>query len=150
MEPEGSLPYSQVPATRPYPEPTPSSPPKKKKLNLSSKNWRHVYFILEMKTYVNHQFSRQQDYCHAELISPNLTPCVQNEHIKTYFKQLVTQDGKPAINRAGVSFPALTKRLHSIHKISNFNTNCTKKNRLCSVSRTTTSKITKGKLHIYF
>jgi hypothetical protein len=26
MEPEGSLPYSQVPATRPYPEPTPSSP----------------------------------------------------------------------------------------------------------------------------
>jgi hypothetical protein len=27
MEPEGSLPYSQVPATRPYPEPTPSSPP---------------------------------------------------------------------------------------------------------------------------
>jgi hypothetical protein len=23
MEPEGSLPYSQVPATRPYPEPTP-------------------------------------------------------------------------------------------------------------------------------
>jgi hypothetical protein len=26
MEPEGSLPYSQVPATCPYPEPTPSSP----------------------------------------------------------------------------------------------------------------------------
>src|SRR5215468_6331814 len=26
MEPESSLPYSQVPATRPYPEPTPSSP----------------------------------------------------------------------------------------------------------------------------
>jgi hypothetical protein len=26
MEPEGSLPYSQVPATRPYPEPTASSP----------------------------------------------------------------------------------------------------------------------------
>jgi hypothetical protein len=26
MEPEGSLPYSQVPATRPYPEPTPSCP----------------------------------------------------------------------------------------------------------------------------
>jgi hypothetical protein len=26
MEPEGSLPYSQVPATHPYPEPTPSSP----------------------------------------------------------------------------------------------------------------------------
>jgi hypothetical protein len=26
MEPEGSLPYSQVPATRPYPESTPSSP----------------------------------------------------------------------------------------------------------------------------
>jgi hypothetical protein len=26
MEPEGSLPYSQVPATRPYPKPTPSSP----------------------------------------------------------------------------------------------------------------------------
>jgi hypothetical protein len=26
MEPEGSLPYSQVPATRPYPDPTPSSP----------------------------------------------------------------------------------------------------------------------------
>jgi hypothetical protein len=25
MESEGSLPYSQVPATRPYPEPTPSS-----------------------------------------------------------------------------------------------------------------------------
>ena len=25
MEPEGSLPYSQAPATRPYPEPTPSS-----------------------------------------------------------------------------------------------------------------------------
>jgi hypothetical protein len=25
-EPEISLPYSQVPATRPYPEPTPSSP----------------------------------------------------------------------------------------------------------------------------
>ena len=25
MEPEGSLPYSQVPATSPYPEPTPSS-----------------------------------------------------------------------------------------------------------------------------
>jgi hypothetical protein len=25
MEPEGSLPYSQVPATCPYPEPTPSS-----------------------------------------------------------------------------------------------------------------------------
>ena len=24
MEPEGSLPYSQVPATYPYPEPTPS------------------------------------------------------------------------------------------------------------------------------
>ena len=26
MEPECSLPYPQVPATRPYPEPTPSSP----------------------------------------------------------------------------------------------------------------------------
>jgi hypothetical protein len=26
MEPESSLPYSYVPATRPYPEPTPSSP----------------------------------------------------------------------------------------------------------------------------
>jgi hypothetical protein len=26
MEPEGSLPYSQVPATRPYPEPTLSTP----------------------------------------------------------------------------------------------------------------------------
>jgi hypothetical protein len=26
MEPEGSLPYSQVPANCPYPEPTPSSP----------------------------------------------------------------------------------------------------------------------------
>src|SRR5215468_3318325 len=26
MEPESSLPYSQVPATCPYPEPTPSSP----------------------------------------------------------------------------------------------------------------------------
>jgi hypothetical protein len=26
MEPEGSLRYSQVPATRPYPEPTSSSP----------------------------------------------------------------------------------------------------------------------------
>jgi hypothetical protein len=26
MEPEGSLLYSQVRATRPYPEPTPSSP----------------------------------------------------------------------------------------------------------------------------
>jgi hypothetical protein len=26
MEPEGSLPYSQVPATCPYPETTPSSP----------------------------------------------------------------------------------------------------------------------------
>jgi hypothetical protein len=26
MEPESSLPYTQVPATRPYPEPTPSSP----------------------------------------------------------------------------------------------------------------------------
>jgi hypothetical protein len=26
MEPKGSLPYSQVPATRPYPEPTSSSP----------------------------------------------------------------------------------------------------------------------------
>jgi hypothetical protein len=26
MEPEGSVPYSQVPATCPYPEPTPSSP----------------------------------------------------------------------------------------------------------------------------
>jgi hypothetical protein len=26
MEPEGSLPYSQVSAIRPYPEPTPSSP----------------------------------------------------------------------------------------------------------------------------
>jgi hypothetical protein len=26
MEPEGSLPYSQVPVTCPYPEPTPSSP----------------------------------------------------------------------------------------------------------------------------
>jgi hypothetical protein len=26
MEPEGSLPYSQVPATCPYPKPTPSSP----------------------------------------------------------------------------------------------------------------------------
>jgi len=25
MEPESSLPYSQVPATSPYPEPTPSS-----------------------------------------------------------------------------------------------------------------------------
>jgi hypothetical protein len=25
MEPESSLPYSQVPATRPYPEPTPST-----------------------------------------------------------------------------------------------------------------------------
>jgi hypothetical protein len=25
MEPEGSLPYSQVPATCPYPEPTPST-----------------------------------------------------------------------------------------------------------------------------
>jgi hypothetical protein len=27
MEPEGSLPYLQVPATCPYPEPTPTSPP---------------------------------------------------------------------------------------------------------------------------
>ena len=26
LEPEGSLPYPQVPATCPYPEPTPSSP----------------------------------------------------------------------------------------------------------------------------
>jgi hypothetical protein len=26
MEPESPSPYSQVPATRPYPEPTPSSP----------------------------------------------------------------------------------------------------------------------------
>ena len=26
MEPEGSLPYSQAPATRPYPELTPSKP----------------------------------------------------------------------------------------------------------------------------
>ena len=26
MEPESSLPYSQVPATYPYPEPNPSSP----------------------------------------------------------------------------------------------------------------------------
>jgi hypothetical protein len=26
MEPESSLPYSQVPATCPYPEPTPPSP----------------------------------------------------------------------------------------------------------------------------
>ena len=26
MEPESSLPYSQMPATCPYPEPTPSSP----------------------------------------------------------------------------------------------------------------------------
>jgi hypothetical protein len=26
MEPEGSLPYSQLPATCPYPEPTPFSP----------------------------------------------------------------------------------------------------------------------------
>ena len=26
MEPESSSPYPQVPATRPYPEPTPSSP----------------------------------------------------------------------------------------------------------------------------
>jgi hypothetical protein len=26
MEPESSLPYSQVPATCPYPKPTPSSP----------------------------------------------------------------------------------------------------------------------------
>jgi hypothetical protein len=26
MEPDGSFPYSQVPATCPYPEPTPSSP----------------------------------------------------------------------------------------------------------------------------
>ena len=26
MEPESSLPYSQAPATRPYTEPTPSSP----------------------------------------------------------------------------------------------------------------------------
>ena len=26
MEPEGSSPYSQVPATSPYPEPIPSSP----------------------------------------------------------------------------------------------------------------------------
>jgi hypothetical protein len=26
MEPESFLPYSQVPATRPYPEPAPSSP----------------------------------------------------------------------------------------------------------------------------
>jgi hypothetical protein len=26
MEPEGSLPHSQVPATCPYPEPTPSIP----------------------------------------------------------------------------------------------------------------------------
>jgi hypothetical protein len=26
MEPESSLPYSQVPANPPYPEPTPSSP----------------------------------------------------------------------------------------------------------------------------
>jgi hypothetical protein len=26
MEPEGPLPYSQVPATCPYPEPSPSSP----------------------------------------------------------------------------------------------------------------------------
>ena len=26
IEPESSLPYSQVPATCPYPEPTPSSP----------------------------------------------------------------------------------------------------------------------------
>jgi len=27
LEPEGSSPYSQVPTTCPYPEPTPSSPP---------------------------------------------------------------------------------------------------------------------------
>jgi hypothetical protein len=26
MEPESSLPYSQVPATRPYPEPNPPNP----------------------------------------------------------------------------------------------------------------------------
>ena len=26
METQGSLPYSQAPATRPYPKPTPSSP----------------------------------------------------------------------------------------------------------------------------
>jgi hypothetical protein len=26
MEPESSLPYSQLPATRPYPEPIPTSP----------------------------------------------------------------------------------------------------------------------------
>jgi hypothetical protein len=26
MKPKGSLPYSQMPATCPYPEPTPSSP----------------------------------------------------------------------------------------------------------------------------
>ena len=55
MEPEGSSPYTQVPATFPYPEPTPSSPhnplPLLNKSNTKQKFWqldRDVLLILSI------------------------------------------------------------------------------------------------------
>jgi hypothetical protein len=39
MDPESSLPYSQVPATCPYPEPAPSSPP------TPSNSWRSILIL---------------------------------------------------------------------------------------------------------
>ena len=42
MEPESSLPYSQVPATCPYPEPTPSSPHNPFPLPESPKHVEHL------------------------------------------------------------------------------------------------------------
>jgi hypothetical protein len=40
MEPESSLPYSQVPATCPYPDPTPSSPH-----NPLPTSWRSILIL---------------------------------------------------------------------------------------------------------
>jgi hypothetical protein len=42
MEPESSLPYSEVPATCPYPEPTPSSPHNPLPLP-EDPSWEHCY-----------------------------------------------------------------------------------------------------------
>jgi hypothetical protein len=52
MEPEGSLPYPQVPATSPYPEPTPSTP--HHPLHLSedrSYYYRPIYVCLSLMAY---------------------------------------------------------------------------------------------------
>ena len=45
MEPEGSLPYSQVPASCPYPEPTPSSlhPLHFLKIHLNMSSHLHIH-----------------------------------------------------------------------------------------------------------